>query len=351
MRILLLSAYDTPSHSNWCKGLQQHLPELDWNYITLPPRHFPWRIRGNPISWYATCNQELDRSYDIVLATSMVDLATLCGIFPGLGRACRIVYFHENQFAYPLSKSPKRGTVEPMMVNLYAALSADKVVFNSEYNLNTFLRGARDLLKKMPDLSFPGIISEVEKKSWIIPVPVQDFDLESRNNERIPNSLVWNHRWEYDKNPDDFFQACYYLKSWDVPFKLIVMGQQFRQHPGEFDRAREQLRDNILVWGEQSKEDYCSWLGRGEWAVSTANHEFQGVALMEAVRAGNIPVVPDRLSYPEFFRARYRFGQNAEDLANFLKENLQKKLLSPPDLHGFSWKDLAPEYRALFQKC
>ena len=349
MRILLLSAYDTPSHANWCKGLQQYLPELYWNYLTLPPRHFPWRIRGNPLSWYATRSQELEKSYDTVLATSMVDLATLCGIYPNLARARKIVYFHENQFAYPLSKSPKRGTVEPRIVNLYAATCADKVVFNSEFNRDTFLRGARDLLKKMPDFSFPDtILRKVETKSRVLPVPIQDFEIESSDNQRIPNSLVWNHRWEYDKNPGDFFQACYLLKSWDIPFKLIVMGQQFRQHPGDFDHARQELHDNIMVWGEQSKQDYLYWLGRGEWTISTANHEFQGVALMEAVRAGNIPVVPDRLSYPEFFPDKYRFGQSAEDLANFLKDSLSKKELSLPDLDMFSWQELIPEYKSLF---
>ena len=347
MRILLLSAYDTPSHRNWCQGLQHNLPELDWNYLTLPPRHFPWRIRGNPISWYATNPRELDRSYDVLLATSMVDLASLCGLFPSLAGAKKIVYFHENQFAYPLSKSPKRGTVEPMMVNIYSALAADKVVFNSEYNLNTFLSGARDLLKRMPDFSPPEIINRVETNSSVLPVPVQSFETTDRREQRIERSIVWNHRWEYDKNPADFFQACYILQSKNIPFQLLVMGQQFRQHPEEFDRAKSELQEHIIVWGEQSTEDYLYWLERGEFAVSTAIHEFQGVALMEAVRAGNIPVVPDRLSYPEFFPKQYRFGQSAEDLADFLEACLEAKQLFPPDLKSFSWEALATDYKRL----
>ncbi len=347
MRILLLSAYDTPSHRNWCQGLQNKLANLEWKYLALPPRHFPWRIRGNPLSWYATKDRELRQSYDILLATSMVDLASLCGLYPHLARAKKILYFHENQFAYPLSKSPQRGTVEPRMVNIYSALTADKVLFNSEYNLNTFFQGARDLLKKMPDFSPPEMINSVQAKSEVLPVPVQSFTNDVSAPERIAASLLWNHRWEYDKNPADFFQACYILKSKNIPFKLIVMGQQFRRHPKEFDLAKKELQDCILLWGEQNPEDYPYWLMRGEWAVSTACHEFQGVALMEAVRAGNIPVVPDRLSYPEFFSQDYRYGQSATDLANFLEVHLGSKQLSPPDLDGFSWEELAPQYKKI----
>lgn len=347
MRILFLSAYDTPSHSNWCRGLIQNLPEFDWTYLSLPPRHFPWRIKGNPINWYFTQNSELNNTYHVLLATSMVDLATLYGLYPNLSKTLKILYFHENQFAYPLSKSPKRGTVEPRMVNIYAALAADRVVFNSEYNLNTFLSGARELLRQMPIFSPPHIVDAVKDKSGVLPVPVGFSESEKFETSRIPNSLIWNHRWEHDKNPADFFHACSLLKSWDIPFRLIVMGQQFRQQPQEFDFARNEFAALILCWGEQEYESYCNWLCRGEWAVSTARHEFQGVALMEAVQLGNIPVVPDRLSYPEYFARDYRFRQTGEDLAYFLKKHPYLRDLSAPNLEEFSWEALTPRYRKL----
>jgi glycosyltransferase involved in cell wall biosynthesis len=349
MRVLLLSAYDTPSHRGWCLGLQRHLPEREWTYLTLPARHFPWRIRGNPLSWSAFSHQELACSHDVLLATSMVDLATLCGLYPHLGRARKVLYFHENQFAYPLARPEKGGLLEPRTVTLYAALAADDVVFNSEYNRTTFLQGAREHLKRMPDLSPPSIVRRVEEKARVLPVPVSGPGEHSGAGERIGGSLVWNHRWEHDKNPGDFFRACSLLSSRGVPFRLIVMGQQFRRQPPEFEQAARELRDRILCWGEQPEDAYRRWLGRGQWVVSTARHEFQGVAVMEAVRAGCVPAVPDRLSYPEFFSRRYRYGETAEELADFLQERLAGDGPAPPDLEGLSWERLAPQYERLLQ--
>ena len=348
-RILLLSAYDAPSHRGWCEGLQHHLAEFEWSYLTLPARHFQWRIRGNPLSWSATRREVLSAHYDVVLATSMVDLATLCGLFSNIARAHKVIYFHENQFAYPESEWQRRQAVEPMMVNLYSALAADRVVFNSDYNRSSFLEGARRFLQRMPDHAPTSILKEVELRSETLAVPIADIAGNGDGSSRLANSLVWNHRWEYDKNPQAFFAACTLLKSWGIPFKLIVMGQQFRNWPGEFDRAKSDFYGEIVCWGEQSRKEYLRWLARGEWVVSTAVHEFQGVAVMEAVRAGCIPVVPDRLSFPQWFDSAYRFGQTAEELAQFLRRELAVRALKPPKLEGLSWSELIPHYRRLLQ--
>jgi len=51
MKILLLSAYDAASHRHWREMLVTGFPEHDWTVLTLPPRHFNWRMRGNALSW------------------------------------------------------------------------------------------------------------------------------------------------------------------------------------------------------------------------------------------------------------------------------------------------------------
>ena len=52
MRILLLSAYDAPSHKRWREGLVTHCSDYHWDVLALPARYFSWRIRGNPLSWW-----------------------------------------------------------------------------------------------------------------------------------------------------------------------------------------------------------------------------------------------------------------------------------------------------------
>ena len=128
------------------------LPEVDWTLLTLPPRYFSWRLRGNSLSWAMLARDALEADYDVLLATSMTDLSALRGLCPALCRLPTAVYFHENQFAYPGSDR-QRQSVEPQMLNLYTALAADRVLFNSAYNRDSFLEGADELLRKLPDFS------------------------------------------------------------------------------------------------------------------------------------------------------------------------------------------------------
>lgn len=101
MRVLLLSAYAAASHQHWQRSLLAMFPDWQWQVLTLPPRHFSWRIRGNPLYWALSERALLEGEYDLLVATSMVDLATLRGLVPGLARLPSLLYFHENQFEYP----------------------------------------------------------------------------------------------------------------------------------------------------------------------------------------------------------------------------------------------------------
>lgn len=347
MRILLLSAYNTTSHNYWCSSLIKNFPEYNWDFLKLPPRKFSWRIRGNPLSWLALENDKLKGHYDTVIATSMVDLATIIGLYPNLGNAKKVYYFHENQFEYPLSNDKQHSNVESMMVNLYGALSADLVVFNSNYNKGSFFEGAGKFLKKINDHSPVSILEGINAKAIVLPVPIcerLDEDI-----EKIPYSIVWNHRWEYDKNPNDFYKALKILRDNNVGFKLIMMGIQFKNSPEAFNKIRRDFSENILCWGEQSKQDYVKWLKKSSFIVSTALHEFQGLAIMEGVQMGATPIVPNRLSYPQWFPKENIFGNTPKELA--------KKLISSfnntpgiPKLDHLTWESLKPEYKKLIKK-
>ena len=101
MRVLLLSAYEAVSHRYWAQSLMAQLDEVSWTLLSLPPRHFAWRIRGNPLSWMLKEHDTLSQSYEVVLVTSMVDLATLIGLFPHLGRAKTSLLIPSLAIKYP----------------------------------------------------------------------------------------------------------------------------------------------------------------------------------------------------------------------------------------------------------
>ena len=115
---------------------------------------------------------------------------------------------------------------------------------------------------------------------------------------RVP-VVLWNHRWEYDKDPAAFFGALRAVADAGVDFELIVAGESYQTEPAEFARARSAFADRIVWFGTASDEQYPDLLRRADVVVSTARHEFFGVAVVEAITAGALPVLPRRLSYPE----------------------------------------------------
>lgn len=363
MRILLLSAYDAASHQRWRQGLVQALPAWDWTVLTLPPRHFAWRIRGNPLSWMFEQHHILSQPYDLVVATSMVDLVTLRGLLPSLAALPSIMYFHENQFAYPVRQTDQRERVHFWLHNVYNALCADRVVFNSEFNQNTFLTGVQTLLQRLPDHAPLDAVSVLQQKSEVIPVPVEDFFFAPRTcSPTGPLAILWNHRWEYDKAPERLFLALRHLQDQNIEFHLHLVGQQFRQQPPCFAEARKSLAPHIQTWGYvPSREEYVALLRRCDVVVSTALHEFQGLALLEAVASGCIPLAPDRLAYCEWIPALHRYPSHlgdAETESLGLSHALLRcaveltKLRQQPALsvHHLSWRNMTEAYRRLLWK-
>lgn len=355
-RILLLSGYDAASHRRWREQLIDLLPDFSWASLVLPPRFFRWRIRGNPLSWL---NEPLlQECWDLIIATSMVDLATLRGLHPRLANTPSLLYMHENQFAFPVS-SGQNASADPQMVNLYSAMSADCVVFNSGWNRDSFLDGVDCFCQKLPDRVPEGLIEALRDKSRVIPVPIEDRLFADRPLLMDRNSphLLWNHRWEYDKGPDRLLNFLLVLQQRSIPFRLSVVGEGFRSYPKAFDRIREQFRHCIEHWGFlESREDYDHLLRQADVVVSTALHDFQGLAMLEAMASGCVPLAPDRLAYREYVPEPCRYGSHEQDAereaeaaADRLEALLEKGAVAcPPE--GWRASRLAGDYLSLFDE-
>ena len=339
-RILLLSAYRSDSHAAWVDWLTGNIEGVEWIVRELPGRHFAWRIRGNPLSWLDDIPA---KPPDRLLATSMVDLATLKGIHPQLAGVPTTYYFHENQLAYPVSRNQVK-TIEHAIVQIYGALAADELLFNSDYNRRTFLEGTAEFAAKMPDRAPRDLPERLAPKCRVLPVPIEPLPAGEKRDRKL---IVWNHRWEYDKRPELFAEAVCRLADQGVDFRLALLGKRPRKTPEALARIRERLPDRIVADGLLPSEDYRVLLGRAGVVVSTADHEFQGLAMLEAVSAGAIPVVPDALCYPEQYpeRFRYQAGDTAS-LVQILGKRLAAHNLVAPDVRDWSEEGLRGRWRA-----
>jgi glycosyltransferase involved in cell wall biosynthesis len=234
---------------------------------------------------------------DVVLASDMLDLPTFLGLTRDvLGRPAVALYMHENQITYPV---PPGESVDHSygFTNWLSAATADLVLFNSEFHLEEFYSVLPGLLGSLPDFTHVEAVAAVRARSEVLPVGIDLDRLVERADSTGPPVVLWNQRWEYDKNPEAFFGALYRLMDEGLSFEVILAGENFRNVPEEFVEAERRLGKRLLYQGFLPPNRYVEVLARSDVVVSTAHHEFFGVAVVEAIAAGAFPILPRRLSY------------------------------------------------------
>lgn len=346
MRVCLLSAYHADSHARWARGWQTYL-DAETRVLTLAPRWFAWRTGSASLTWATEHRADLLWA-DVIVATSITDVAALRGLVPELAHTPIALYYHENQFAYPTRPGESRDA-RLLMQSVLSALAADALVFNSAFNRDSFILGAQAFLDGMPDHT-ARIQETLLERSRVLPVGLEESCFQAA--ERNEPCVIWNHRWEWDKAPERLFQALTVLRARGCTPKLVIAGPRFRQVPDAITSGLVEFADQIVASEFLDAIGYRERLTRCTHVVSTALHEFQGLAVLEACAAGCVPVVPDRLAYPEFFDACYRYASHPDDSqaeAHALADHLQAALGSdaPPDVSHLSWPALRPAYQAM----
>lgn len=348
-KALLLSGYHALSQAQWAHSLPSMCPHLSWQTLALPPRYFSWRMRGAPLSFSALNDPALHAHTHLLVATSSVDLSVVQSLYPNLRNVPSLLYFHENQFAYPKAHTPQ-SVVDWQMVNLYSALRADSIVFNSQYNRDSFFSGVKALCRKLPDLIPDDLLNTLEGKTDIIPVPVKIPD-QMPDRTAGPLTILWNHRWEWDKQPELLEAVIKLCHQQAFPVRFIITGQQFRKEPAAFTNIRSKHSPCLSHIGFiEGERDYQNAIAQCDVILSTAIHEFQGIAVMEAVARGCTPLLPDALSYPEFFSEDYRYPmtQSIDDTAALITARLSDWQVHgrppAPDMSAYSSQALAPRY-------
>ena len=358
--IFLISPYHTGSHRAWAQGYARH-SQHQVHLLTMAGRFWKWRMQGGALELAQQVKKAVSQfgSPDALLVTDMVNLPALIALSrPWLDSVPIHFYAHENQLTYPPRPGEKRDLTYGM-INTLSMVAADAIHFNSAYHRTTFFDELPRLLKHFPDYNHLEIIEQLQQKSDVLPVGLDlSFFDAFAPAEPTPGPLriLWNQRWEYDKNPSAFFDALQALAREEIPFQVIVAGENFRQQPEEFEQAQQQLGDRLLHFGyAASRADYARLLWQADVVVSTALHEFFGISVLEAIYCHTYPLLPHRLSYPELIpqplHAAHLYA-NQTDLVDKLRwaathaAQIRAQKLSYIAA-AYRWEQLAPRYDAL----
>ncbi len=337
--ILLLEPLYGGSHAAWADGLIRHSVN-DIQLLSLPGRHWKWRMQGAAIE-LADRFKRLDHPVEAVLATDMLDLS----LFKSLANPqvpCGI-YFHENQLTYPWSPTDPdvklNRDLNYAFINYKSAMCADRIYFNSSYHFESFFDGLEKMLRAFPDFKGLGNVKCLRQKSIVLPLglDLKAFDRASSIVQNKKPLILWNHRWEYDKNPEDFFQTLFDLKDQGVEFELAVLGQHYSKIPPVFNEAKKVLAQEIVQFGHvESFECYSYWLHKADIIPVTSIQDFFGISVVEAIYCNTIPLLPKRLAYPEHLVGEENFYNDLNEFSdklrmfclNFTKSKKKSKLVS-----------------------
>lgn len=354
MHILLIEPFYAGSHKAWVDGFREHTSHKT-TLLSLPGRHWKWRMYGAAVTLAEQFNQ-LEELPDKILVSDMLDLSTFVALTrKRLAGIEIILYFHENQIAYPWSPSEEKTKafaedVNFGFLNYTSSLVADRVLFNSEYNKESFLEGVQTLMNRFPDHRHS--LHELKNKCSVLHLGInlKKFDQYSQVEENDDPVILWNHRWEYDKNPEAFFEALYELKADGYSFKLIVLGAQYDKNPEVFGEAYDKLKEEIIDWGYKTNfEDYARCLWKADILPVTSNQDFFGISIAEAIYCKTIPLLPQRVAYPEVFpEARFYTGNILDDLKELVFQFQDKNRINE-SVHLYKWENMIDEYDAIFE--
>ncbi|KAG7218598.1 hypothetical protein INR49_020163 [Caranx melampygus] len=385
-----------------------------------------WHWRARTAALHFSQTVPTCPSLRVLFSSSVLNLCELVALRPDLARLKKVLYFHENQLVYPVRKDQDRD-FQYGYNQILSCLVADVVVFNSLFNMDSFLSSISTFINKIPDHRPSGLDQLIRPKCVVLHYPVQFPDVSRSVGTRrgrgafvvmslglclVKLGCCLNTSW--------FSSSCSALTKLRPPGLSITRihisphvnpvhrrtlflnwtlrtGSDLCTSSGPtgeiFSEAKRLLEPHILTWGFQSsKEDYLRVLCEADVVVSTAKHEFFGVAisdfshldsgsdlslsqvdlsrrlnqsnavlseeqpikcsdLLEAVHCGCYPLCPKALVYPEIFPAQYLYSK-PEQLCKRLKSlcrrpDVARRHIVKVDTSSFSWTRLQDRFKTL----
>jgi len=360
-RVVLVEPYYGGSHRAWADGLVAHSSH-EIHLVTHDAAYWRWRLRASALTLAeGVVGVIADHGRpDVLLVSDMVHLPALLGFLRrDIGDPAVALYLHENQLTHPVG--PRDRPDESLaLANWLSMAVADRVLVNSEAQLDDLRVALPVLLGRSLDHSHAHRLDEVLGRCEVLPVGV---DLAGIVPDGHPPPaepvVVWNHRWDREKRADRLFSVLHRLADDGIAFRLALAGENLRVDPQEFDSIRRRLGDRVVHVGTLDRDGYHRLLAASDVTVSTAEHETFGIAAVEAMTAGCVPLLPDRLSYPEIVPERFHPAvlYAPDELDDRLRAVLTDLLAAraavaglADAMRGYDWPVMAARYDAVIDE-
>lgn len=366
MNILAVEPYYSGSHKAFLKGLEDH-SEHNIIPIKLNYKGWKWRMHGDSVT-LAELTAQIEEPIDLLLSSSMTNLPAFIALNnPRFAHTPKITYMHDNQFTRPIPAGEQRDLTY-CYINYLSMLVSDLLLFSSQFHLDDLLDALPDFLDHFPGDKHHHTVEQIRAKSVVMYPGLDLASFESQPDIRSSNKrpvIVWNQRWQFDRNPAMFFRVLNRLNDIDLKFDLILAGDSKHDKPEEFEKAWKRFGDQITHFGYvDDKEAYSKLLHSGDIVVSTATYEFFCVAIMEAIYCGCHPLLPATLHYPELIPKSLHkpllhspvLYENEDELFHHLRELLRGnvKPLPKPTLQNINkhldWRHSIKRFDTMFEE-
>ena len=194
-------------------------------------------------------------------------------------------------------------------------------------------------------------MAQIDLKSKVLRLGLKLKKQTKTQNEKPV--ILWNHRWEYDKNPKLFFQSLESVL--DLDWELIVLGKAYENIPDEFSKYHALFKERIKHWGfVEDIHEYHQLLAIADISLTTAIQDFFGGSVVEAIYAGSRPILPNRLAYNEHVGEKYLFNNEIE-LNEMLRIAIDEFATWDSDaskmVERYHWPNCISMYDTAFEAC
>ena len=355
--VVLVEPWFGGSHRSWAEGLRS-ASRHDITIVSLPPGGWRWRLRAgaHPLAeQIASVVADRQSWPDALLVSDLVDVSSLLGLLRLPDEIPVAVYMHESQLVYPTADGTVDG--DAVLRNWSSWLAADTVWFNSEHHLRSVVEALPAWAASLPEPVDRALMADVVARFAVMPLgvtPPAGSRKDPRGQTDVPDTpvVVWPHRWEPDKSPEVFLRAIDKAVAAGIDVELVLAGDDPAGSAARADLIQRH-GERVLAVGPFDRDTYERWLFRSDVVVSCAAHEFFGVAVVEAMMAGCLPLLPDALSYPEIVPERFHsaalyeagtFGSSLIDMLGHLGDRRAALVGLDGAMSVHEWAVVAPFY-------